>query len=99
VAVEEADGTHSEEGDDLVDFDGEIIGKPQDAADAACITKRSSSAHRIRSSRAWQDKAGAYAIQETEDAFVERIGGSVTNVMGLPLELLDRLLDELPSNS
>lgn len=40
----------------------------------------------------WQDKAGAYAIKETGDEFVERIEGSLTNVMGLPMELLESLL-------
>ena len=39
-------------------------------------------------------KAGAYAIQETGDRFVERVEGSYSNVVGLPLELLARLLDE-----
>ena len=40
----------------------------------------------------WRDKAGAYAIQENGDEFIERIEGSLTNVMGLPMELLERLL-------
>ena len=39
----------------------------------------------------WRGKAGAYAIQE-EDEFVERIEGSLTNVMGLPMELVRGLL-------
>jgi septum formation protein len=39
----------------------------------------------------WRGKAGAYAIQE-RDEFVEKIEGSLTNVMGLPMELLHRLL-------
>jgi len=43
----------------------------------------------------WKDKAGAYAIQETGDEFVERIEGSLTNVMGLPMELLESLLERL----
>jgi septum formation protein len=43
----------------------------------------------------WRDKAGAYAIQETGDEFVEKIVGSLTNVMGLPMELLESLLVEL----
>ena len=41
----------------------------------------------------WRGKAGAYAIAE-EDEFVERIEGSLTNVMGLPMELLQRLLNK-----
>jgi septum formation protein len=40
----------------------------------------------------WKGKAGAYAIQEGGDAFVERIEGSLTNVMGLPMELLGRMM-------
>ena len=43
----------------------------------------------------WQDKAGAYAIQETGDEFVERIEGSLTNVMGLPMEMVESLLCRL----
>jgi septum formation protein len=43
----------------------------------------------------WRDKAGAYAIQETGDEFVEKIEGSLTNVMGLPMELLKSLLTKL----
>ena len=43
----------------------------------------------------WEGKAGAYGIQETGDEFVERIDGSFTNVMGLPMELTERLLGEL----
>ena len=41
----------------------------------------------------WRGKAGAYAISE-RDEFVERIEGSLTNVMGLPMELVQRLLKE-----
>lgn len=43
----------------------------------------------------WRDKAGAYAIQENGDEFVERIEGSLTNVMGLPMDLLESLLARL----
>ncbi len=38
------------------------------------------------------DKAGAYAIQGGASGFVERIEGSVSNVIGLPVELLERML-------
>jgi septum formation protein len=37
-------------------------------------------------------KAGAYAIQETGDRFVERIEGSFSNVVGFPLEIFEGLL-------
>jgi septum formation protein len=39
-------------------------------------------------SRAWEGKAGAYGIQDHDDAFIERIEGSFSNVVGLPMELL-----------
>jgi septum formation protein len=44
----------------------------------------------------WRDKAGAYAIKEDGDEFVERIEGSLTNVMGLPMELLEKMFARLP---
>ena len=43
-------------------------------------------------------KAGAYAIQENGDRFVEKVDGSLSNVVGLPLELLERLLKEMESS-
>lgn len=43
----------------------------------------------------WEGKAGAYAIQETADRFVDRLEGSFSNVVGLPLDLLARMIDEL----
>lgn len=43
----------------------------------------------------WQGKAGAYAIQETGDEFVDRIDGSLTNVMGLPMEIIADVFAEL----
>jgi septum formation protein len=39
------------------------------------------------------DKAGAYAIQEEGDLIVEKIAGSYTNVVGLPVERLQAELD------
>lgn len=41
------------------------------------------------------DKAGAYGIQEYGGAFVEKVKGSFSNVVGLPKELLTRFLAEL----
>lgn len=42
----------------------------------------------------WADKAGAYGIQDIGDRFVERIVGSFSNVVGLPMELTTRLLEQ-----
>jgi septum formation protein len=39
------------------------------------------------------DKAGAYAIQEDGDMIVEKISGSYTNVVGLPVERLTAELE------
>jgi len=119
--------------DTIVDFNGEIIGKPADAKEAELITRKLFCApHRVItgvalvrlsdgtkmvesdttvvyprkltdeqiaahiSSESWRDKAGAYAIRENGDKFIERIEGSLTNVMGLPMELLHELLEEFP---
>jgi len=126
--------------DTIVDFAGQIIGKPVTAQDAELITRKLFSApHKVITGLAivrltdntelidcdvtvvypkhltdeqiaehikggsWRDKAGAYAIKcrqaspsgETGDEFVERIDGSLTNVMGLPMELLHRMLNTL----
>ena len=42
----------------------------------------------------WEGKAGAYGIQDEGDPFVERIDGSFSNVVGLPMELLDAMFRE-----
>jgi len=43
------------------------------------------------------DKAGAYAIQGRGGKFVDRIIGSQSNVIGLPLDLLFSFLENLPA--
>lgn len=40
-------------------------------------------------------KAGAYAVQEGADRYVEEMDGSFTNVVGLPMELLAEMLTEI----
>ncbi|MBC8063255.1 MAG: Maf family protein, partial [Chlorobia bacterium] len=40
------------------------------------------------------DKAGAYAIQGGAAGFVEKTEGSISNVIGLPMELLTGMLDK-----
>jgi septum formation protein len=106
--------------DTTVAIGGEILGKPNDRADAERILKTlSGTQHRVLTAVALQyesrfevavseslvtftaldperiaayvqsgepfDKAGAYAIQGRAAAFVERLEGSYTGVMGLPL--------------
>ena len=115
--------------DTVVDFNGEIIGKPADSKEAGQIVRKLFSApHKVITavaivrmsdgteivesdtttvypkkltaeqiaehikSESWRDKAGAYAIQEGGDEFIEKIAGSLTNVMGLPMELLGSIL-------
>jgi len=41
------------------------------------------------------DKAGGYAIQGLAGRFIEKIEGSYSNVVGLPLERLGQILSEL----
>jgi septum formation protein len=115
--------------DTTVVFDDRIIGKPQDAEDAARILRTLSGREhqvltavalalrdqvetQISVSSVWfheltdadirryvatgepLDKAGAYAVQGRGGAFVTRIAGSYSGIMGLPLaetaELLKR---------
>ena len=118
--------------DTVVDLDGEIIGKPDDAAHAEEITRKLfSRPHKVITGLAlvsvekdieiveadttvvyprqltesqiaehirkgdWHGKAGAYGIQETGDEFVDHIEGSFTNVMGLPMEVTEQLLEKI----
>lgn len=46
--------------------------------------------------RQWQGCSGAYAIQENEDPYVHIVEGSMSNVIGLPMETLTRALKWFP---
>ena len=80
------------------------------ASDHTFVTMRTLSPQEIEdylASGQWAGKAGAYGIQETPalrsatqsrvgDRFVERVEGSWSNVMGLPMELVGRMLARIP---
>lgn len=40
------------------------------------------------------DKAGAYAMQDNDDMFIEKIEGSYDNVVGMPSELFKKMIKE-----
>ena len=42
----------------------------------------------------WEGKAGGYGIQD-QDPFVTKMSGSHTNIVGLPMELVEKMLAEL----
>jgi septum formation protein len=44
------------------------------------------------STRQWEGCSGGYAIQEAGDPYVEIVEGSVSNVIGLPMESLAKVL-------
>jgi septum formation protein len=45
--------------------------------------------------RTWQGCSGAYAIEEKDDPYVRVVRGSVTNVIGLPMERLTSMLEHI----
>lgn len=110
-----------------------IMGKPEDAADAArmlralsgqrhevltgiCLKRGERLVLDLASTAVWfapltqdeidwyvasgepMDKAGAYGIQGLASRFIDRIDGSYTNVVGLPVALVYRRLREFLTN-
>jgi septum formation protein len=47
---------------------------------------------RYLATRSWQGNAGAYAIEEAGDPYVRVVDGSLSNVIGLPMESLNKTL-------
>lgn len=43
----------------------------------------------------WRDRAGGYAIQGLGSSLVERVDGDLSNVIGLPIPALGRMIEEL----
>ena len=44
------------------------------------------------------DKAGCYAAQEKKDPVIKKVAGSYSNVVGLPMEVVKKLLKSLPKS-
>lgn len=68
------------------------------ASDVTYVTMKPMSQQEIQQyidSGEWVGKAGAYAIQETADRFVQSVEGSFSNVVGLPMELLGRMMERV----
>jgi septum formation protein len=111
-------------------LDGEVLGKPADAAEARqYLDRMSGRAHTVMSGLVvleegeersglerttvvfkhlsevekeryvrfgeWEDRSGGYAIQTLGSSLVERLEGSVSNVVGLPVGLLADLAPTL----
>jgi septum formation protein len=112
-------------------LDGEVLGKPTDAADARrYLDRMSGRPHTVMSGLVvldengeersglersevvfkpipdaekqryvdfgeWKGRSGGYAIQTLGSSLVERLEGSVSNVVGLPVGLLAELAPEL----
>jgi septum formation protein len=111
-------------------LDGEVLGKPGDAAEARrYLDRMSGRAHTVMSGLVvvadgeersgvekttvvfkelseaekeryvrfgeWEGRSGGYAIQTLGSSLVERLEGSVSNVVGLPVGLLADLAPEL----
>jgi septum formation protein len=46
-------------------------------------------------SEEWRDRAGGYAVQGLGSSLVERVEGDLSNVIGLPIPALSRMIAEL----
>jgi len=115
-------------------LDGEVLGKPADAAEAReYLDRMSGRAHEVMSGLVviedgverrglekttvvfkglsdeekdryvrfgeWEGRSGGYAIQTLGSTLVERLEGSVSNVVGLPVGLLAELAPALFTRS
>jgi septum formation protein len=116
--------------DTVVVIDGQILGKPANAADAARMLRMLSAREHevitgvcLVASGQWSlasettrvtmsaigdveiadyiasgepmDKAGAYAVQGVASRWIPRIEGDYSNVVGLPVALVSRMLHQL----
>lgn len=130
-AVERPEGAIVIACDTDVVLDGEVLGKPADAADSrAYLDRMSGRGHTVMSGLVvvgadgeersglertevvfkelsdaekqryvnfgeWAGRSGGYAVQTLGSTLVQRVEGSISNVVGLPVGLLVQLAPEL----
>jgi septum formation protein len=130
-AIERPEGAIVIACDTDVVLDGEVLGKPVDAADShRYLDRMSGRGHTVMSGLVvidrdgeersglersevvfkdlteaekqryvdfgeWEGRSGGYAIQTLGSTLVDRLEGSVSNVVGLPVGLLSELAPEL----
>lgn len=71
------------------------------ASDVTTVHMRSMTGEEIDAylaSGEWEGKAGAYGIQGAADRFVTELEGSFSNVVGLPVELVQQMLKTVRSD-
>lgn len=67
-------------------------------ADCSDVTFKRLSRQQINdymASGEWEGKAGSYAIQGLGSALVEKYEGSLSNIIGLPVEMLGEMLEKM----
>ncbi len=57
-----------------------------------CYARKLSDAELRKMAGKHLDKAGAYAVQDTDDEFIRKIDGDFDNVVGLPMRLVRKFL-------
>ncbi len=63
-----------------------------------CKARRLSSQQLAEMAGKHMDKAGAYAVQDDDDQFIEKIRGSRSNVVGMPVEMFQEMLKEFEND-
>jgi septum formation protein len=87
--------THQVVGGIALARDGEIVATAVEVTRVTFRRSDNATLDRYVASGEWEGRAGGYAIQGDGGALVERIDGDYLNVVGLPLERLRTLLDEV----
>ena len=87
--------THEVVGGIALARDGEIVATAVEVTRVTFRRSDDATLDRYVASGEWEGRAGGYAIQGDGGALVERIEGDYLNVVGLPLERLRTLLDEV----